>query len=72
MHFAKIPEEPVETMPVCHIKTCNTNALSREGSSDASSADDSSGDLEDEQVQHLAKLQEQVVDCIDISCYIFL
>ncbi|XP_036762374.2 bromodomain testis-specific protein [Manis pentadactyla] len=60
MHFAKIPEEPVETMPVCHIKTCNTNALSREGSSDASSADDSSGDLEDEQVQHLAKLQEQL------------
>ncbi|KAF5911125.1 hypothetical protein HPG69_001092 [Diceros bicornis minor] len=60
MHFAKIPDEPVESMPVCYIKTDTTKIVSRESSSEASSEDNSSGDSEDERVQHLAKLQEQL------------
>uniref|UniRef100_A0A452U3Y6 Bromodomain testis-specific protein n=1 Tax=Ursus maritimus TaxID=29073 RepID=A0A452U3Y6_URSMA len=60
MHFAKIPDEPVESMPVCCIKTDTTNILGRESSSEASSEDNSSGDSEDERVQRLAKLQEQL------------
>lgn len=61
MHFAKIPDEPVESMPVCYIKTDTTETLGRERSSEASSADNSSSDSEDEQAQSLEKLQEQVV-----------
>ncbi|XP_057600979.1 bromodomain testis-specific protein isoform X1 [Hippopotamus amphibius kiboko] len=60
MHFAKIPDEPDESMPVCYIKTDTTKTLGRETSSEASSEDNSSGDSEDERVQHLAKLQEQL------------
>ncbi|XP_045657272.1 bromodomain testis-specific protein [Ursus americanus] len=60
MHFAKIPDEPVESMPVCCIKTDTTKILGRESSSEASSEDNSSGDSEDERVQRLAKLQEQL------------
>ncbi|XP_058913524.1 bromodomain testis-specific protein isoform X2 [Kogia breviceps] len=60
MHFAKIPDEPVESMPVCYIKTDTTETLGRERSSEASSADNSSGDSEDEQAQSLEKLQEQL------------
>uniref|UniRef100_A0A4W2HAT8 Bromodomain testis-specific protein n=1 Tax=Bos indicus x Bos taurus TaxID=30522 RepID=A0A4W2HAT8_BOBOX len=60
MHFAKIPDEPVESMPVCYVKTDTTKTLGRESSSEASSEDNSSGDSEDEQVQRLAKLQEQL------------
>ncbi|XP_054448031.1 bromodomain testis-specific protein [Pteronotus mesoamericanus] len=60
MHFAKIPDEPVESMPVCNTKTDTTKTLGRESSSEASSEDSSSGDSEDEQVQRLAKLQEQL------------
>ncbi|NIG61687.1 bromodomain testis-specific protein [Pontoporia blainvillei] len=59
MHFAKIPDEPVESMPVCYIKTDTTETLGRERS-EASSADNSSGDSEDEQAQSLEKLQEQL------------
>lgn len=70
MHFAKIPDEPVESMPLCYMKTDTTKTLSRESSSEASSEDSSSGDSEDERVQRLAKLQEQVVDCSDTSFYI--
>ncbi|OWK05205.1 BRDT, partial [Cervus elaphus hippelaphus] len=60
MHFAKIPDEPVESMPVCYIKTDTTKTFGRESSSEASSEDNSSGDSEDERVQRLAKLQEQL------------
>ncbi|XP_015989773.1 bromodomain testis-specific protein [Rousettus aegyptiacus] len=60
MHFAKIPDEPTENMPVCNIKTDTTKTLGRESSSEASSEDNSSGDSEDERVQRLAKLQEQL------------
>ncbi|XP_073752919.1 bromodomain testis-specific protein [Callorhinus ursinus] len=60
MHFAKIPDEPVESMPVCSVKTDTTKILGRESSSEASSEDNSSDDSEDERVQRLAKLQEQL------------
>ncbi|CAD7683137.1 unnamed protein product [Nyctereutes procyonoides] len=60
MHFAKIPDEPLEGMPVCYIKTDNTKIPGRESSSEASSEDNSSGDSEDERVQRLTKLQEQL------------
>ncbi|XP_066228319.1 bromodomain testis-specific protein [Saccopteryx leptura] len=60
MHFAKIPDEPVESMPVYNSKTDTTKTLGRESSSEASSEDNSSGDSEDERVQCLAKLQEQL------------
>ncbi|KAI4590761.1 hypothetical protein MJG53_001810 [Ovis ammon polii x Ovis aries] len=60
VHFAKIPDEPVESMPVYYIKTDTTKTLDRESSSEASSEDNSSGDSEDERVQRLAKLQEQL------------
>uniref|UniRef100_A0A8D1QL92 Bromodomain testis-specific protein n=1 Tax=Sus scrofa TaxID=9823 RepID=A0A8D1QL92_PIG len=60
MHFAKIPDEPVGSMPVCYIKTDTTKTLGKESSSEASSEDTSSGDSEDERVQRLAKLQEQL------------
>ena len=60
MHFAKIPDEPVESIPICNNQTDTTKTLGRESSSEASS-EDSSHDSEDEQVQRLAKLQEQVV-----------
>nr|XP_019607902.1 PREDICTED: bromodomain testis-specific protein [Rhinolophus sinicus] len=57
MHFAKIPDEPVETMPVCCTDT--TKTVGRESSSESSS-EGNSGDSEDERVQRLAKLQEQL------------
>uniref|UniRef100_G1L144 Bromodomain testis-specific protein n=1 Tax=Ailuropoda melanoleuca TaxID=9646 RepID=G1L144_AILME len=60
MHFANIPDEPLESMPVCYIKTDTTEILGRESNSEASSEDNSSGDSEDERVQRLAKLQEQL------------
>ncbi|CAK7303879.1 Bromodomain testis-specific protein [Vulpes lagopus] len=60
MHFAKIPDEPIEGMPVCYIKTDTTKIPGRESSSEASSEDNSSGDSEDERVQRLTKLQEQL------------
>ncbi|XP_012516497.1 PREDICTED: bromodomain testis-specific protein [Propithecus coquereli] len=60
MHFAKLPDEPIESMPICHVKTDPTKTTSRESSSEASSEGDSSDDSEDERVQRLAKLQEQL------------
>ncbi|XP_053446529.1 bromodomain testis-specific protein [Nycticebus coucang] len=60
MHFAKIPDEPVESMAVCCIKTDSTKAVGKESSSEASSEGNSSDDSEDERVQRLAKLQEQL------------
>lgn len=61
MHFAKIPDEPVESTHTYRLTTSSVKALGRESSSAASSEDCSSEDSEDERVQHLAKLQEQVV-----------
>lgn len=61
MHFAKIPDEPVEVVPICNSQTDTTKTHGRESSSETSSEDSSSHDSEDEQVQRLAKLQEQVV-----------
>lgn len=72
MHFAKIPDEPIESMPVCYIKTDTTKIPGRESSSEASSEDNSSGDSEDERVQRLTKLQEQVFNCIDKFFCIFM
>ncbi|XP_044529077.1 bromodomain testis-specific protein [Gracilinanus agilis] len=60
MQFAKIPDEPIERMPICYIKKDITKAYCRESSSDASSEDNSSEESPDERVQHLAKLQEQL------------
>lgn len=65
MHFAKIPDEPAESS--CYIKTNTTEVHGKESISEASSENNSSGDSEDERVQRLAKLQEQVVDCIGKS-----
>lgn len=48
MHFAKTPDEPVQSMPVRYIKTDTTKSLCRECSSEASSEGNSSGDSEDE------------------------
>ncbi|XP_051855967.1 bromodomain testis-specific protein [Antechinus flavipes] len=60
MQFAKIPDEPIERMPICYIKKDVTKTYRRESSSDASSEDNSSEESADERVQHLAKLQEQL------------
>ncbi|KAL4668035.1 hypothetical protein H8957_011630 [Semnopithecus entellus] len=59
-HFSKIPVEPVESMPLCYIKTDITETTDRENTNEASSEGNSSGDSEDERVQRLAKLQEQL------------
>uniref|UniRef100_A0A2K5IMC1 Bromodomain testis-specific protein n=1 Tax=Colobus angolensis palliatus TaxID=336983 RepID=A0A2K5IMC1_COLAP len=59
-HFSKIPVEPVESMPLCYIKTDITETTGRENTNEASSEENSSGDSEDERVQRLAKLQEQL------------
>ena len=48
MHFAKTPDEPVQSMLVCYIKTDATKSLRRESSSEASSEGNSAGDSEDE------------------------
>ncbi|XP_020831138.1 bromodomain testis-specific protein [Phascolarctos cinereus] len=60
MQFAKIPDEPIERMPICYIKKDVAKAFCRESSSDASSEDNSSEESPDERVQRLAKLQEQL------------
>ncbi|XP_011828846.1 PREDICTED: bromodomain testis-specific protein isoform X1 [Mandrillus leucophaeus] len=59
-HFSKIPVEPVESMPLCYIKTDITETTGRENTNEVSSEGNSSGDSEDERVQRLAKLQEQL------------
>ncbi|XP_011923378.1 PREDICTED: bromodomain testis-specific protein isoform X1 [Cercocebus atys] len=59
-HFSKMPVEPVESMPLCYIKTDITETTGRENTNEASSEGNSSGDSEDERVQRLAKLQEQL------------
>nr|AAB87862.1 BRDT [Homo sapiens] len=59
-HFSKIPIEPVESMPLCYIKTDITETTGRENTNEASSEGNSSDDSEDERVKRLAKLQEQL------------
>ncbi|XP_070279368.1 bromodomain testis-specific protein-like isoform X1 [Myotis yumanensis] len=59
MHFAKIPDEPVESKPVYNIKTDTTKSPGRESSTETSSEDNSSGDSEDDQDHSIAKLQKQ-------------
>ncbi|XP_023605111.1 bromodomain testis-specific protein-like isoform X1 [Myotis lucifugus] len=59
MHFAKIPDEPVESKPVYNIKTDTTKSPGRESSAETSSEDNSSGDSEDDQDHSIAKLQKQ-------------
>ncbi|XP_059558629.1 bromodomain testis-specific protein-like [Myotis daubentonii] len=60
MHFAKIPDEPVESKPVYSIKTDTTKSLGRESSTETSSEDNSSGGSKDDQVRCVAKLQKEV------------
>ncbi|EPQ15610.1 Bromodomain testis-specific protein [Myotis brandtii] len=60
MHFAKIPDEPVESKPVYNIKTDTTKSLGRESSTETSSEDNSSDDSEDDEVQCIAKLKKQI------------
>ncbi|ELK27741.1 Bromodomain testis-specific protein [Myotis davidii] len=60
MHFAKIPDEPIESNPIYNIKTDTTKSLGRESSTETSSEDNSSGDSEDDQVHSATKLQKQV------------
>ncbi|CAK6441333.1 unnamed protein product [Pipistrellus nathusii] len=60
MHFAKIPDEPVEIKPVYNIKTNTTKPPGRESSTETSSEDNSSGDSEDEQAQRIADIREQI------------
>ncbi|XP_063481540.1 bromodomain testis-specific protein isoform X2 [Symphalangus syndactylus] len=59
-HFSKIPVEPVESMPLCYIKTDITETTGRENTNEASSEGNSSDDSEDERVKRLTKLQEQL------------
>lgn len=66
MHFAKIPDAPVESTHAHHLAAHGTKALSAESSSEASSGDCSSEYSEDERVQHLAKLQEQVPQALAV------
>uniref|UniRef100_F7E1H6 Bromodomain testis-specific protein n=1 Tax=Callithrix jacchus TaxID=9483 RepID=F7E1H6_CALJA len=59
-HFAMIPDEPVESMSLCCIKTDITETIGRENTNEGFSKGNSSDDSKDERVQRLAKLQEQL------------
>ncbi|XP_009578072.1 PREDICTED: bromodomain-containing protein 3-like [Fulmarus glacialis] len=60
MHFAKIPDEPVASVPLPQPTREMTEAYSSESSNDDSSEEKSSEDSEEERTVHLAKLQEQL------------
>ncbi|NXQ93886.1 BRDT protein, partial [Sagittarius serpentarius] len=60
MHFAKIPDEPVASVPLSQPTREMTEAYSSESSNDDSSEEKSSEDSEQERTAHLAKLQEQL------------
>ncbi|NXV94670.1 BRDT protein, partial [Calonectris borealis] len=60
MHFAKIPDEPVASVPLSQPTREMTEAYSSESSNDDSSEEKSSEDSEQERTVHLAKLQEQL------------
>ncbi|XP_009873580.1 PREDICTED: bromodomain-containing protein 3-like [Apaloderma vittatum] len=59
-HFAKIPHEPVASIPLPQPKRQKTEAYSSESSKDDSSAENSSEDSKQEKTVHIAKLQEQI------------
>ncbi|GAB0192979.1 bromodomain testis-specific protein [Grus japonensis] len=59
-HFAKIPDEPVASVPLPQPTREMTEAYSSENSNDDSSEEKSSEDSEQERTVHLAKLQEQL------------
>nr|XP_012295810.1 bromodomain testis-specific protein isoform X1 [Aotus nancymaae] len=59
-HFATIPDEPVESIPLCCIKTDITETIGRGNTNEDFSKGNSSDDSKDERVQRLAKLQEQL------------
>ncbi|NXO59206.1 BRDT protein, partial [Aramus guarauna] len=58
--FAKIPDEPVASVPLPQPTIEMTEAYSSESSNDDSSEEKSSEDFEQERTVHLAKLQEQL------------
>ncbi|NXE75079.1 BRDT protein, partial [Cochlearius cochlearius] len=60
MQFAKIPDEPVASVPLPQPTREMTEAYSSESSNDDSSEEKSSEDSEQERTVHLAKLQEQL------------
>ncbi|PKU47322.1 bromodomain testis-specific protein [Limosa lapponica baueri] len=60
MHFAKIPDEPVASVPLPQPTREMTEAYSGESSNDDSSEEKSSEDSEEERTVHLVKLQEQM------------
>ncbi|KAK1210322.1 BRDT protein, partial [Pygoscelis papua] len=60
MHFAKIPDEPVASIPLPQPTRDMTEAYSSESSDDDSSEEKSSEDSEQERTVHLAKLHEQL------------
>ncbi|ELK34430.1 Bromodomain testis-specific protein, partial [Myotis davidii] len=66
MHFAKIPDEPVESKPVYNIKTDTTKSFGRESSTETSSEDNSSNDSEDECIANLKKQIRAVRDQLQV------
>ncbi|KAM6078775.1 bromodomain testis-specific protein isoform 2-T4 [Theristicus caerulescens] len=60
MHFAKIPDEPVASVPLPQPMREMTEVYSGESSNDDSSEEKSSEDSEQERTVRLAKLQEQL------------
>ncbi|XP_009466526.1 PREDICTED: bromodomain testis-specific protein [Nipponia nippon] len=60
MHFAKIPDEPVASVPLTQPTREMMEAYSSESSNDDSSEEKSSEDSEQERTVRLAKLQEQL------------
>ncbi|NXL09683.1 BRDT protein, partial [Mesembrinibis cayennensis] len=60
MHFAKIPDEPVASVPLPQPTREMTEVYSSESSNDDSSGEKSSEDSEQERTVSLAKLQEQL------------
>ncbi|CAM4604834.1 unnamed protein product [Caretta caretta] len=60
MQFAKIPDEPVASIPPSQPKTQIASAFSSESTSDDSTEERSSEDSEEERTRRLAKLQEQL------------
>ncbi|XP_009694488.1 PREDICTED: bromodomain-containing protein 3-like [Cariama cristata] len=60
LHFAKIPDEPVASVPLPQPTKEMTEPYSTESSNDDSSEEKSSEESEEERTAHLAKLQEQL------------
>ncbi|NWS51013.1 BRDT protein, partial [Chunga burmeisteri] len=60
LHFAKIPDEPVASVPLPQPTKEMTEPYSTESSNDDSSEEKTSEESEEERTAHLAKLQEQL------------